>query len=149
MSGRVTKIRPSSTDEDYEDEIVVIVRNEERGINVEIPLSQILGRPCLDCEISSQRCAVYDRRGNTLLTICKPVDFIVERADRKTMRVIGKTNKVLIKNAEAKDKTNYTPNRHLTVGQRHTQDKNNRAKRIESKKSHHGNNHNEEDDMNK
>ncbi len=136
MSGRVTKIRNTSAEEGYEDNIIVIVKNEEKGINAEIPLSQIIGRNCNDCQLSEQHCAVYDRRGNILLTLCKPIDFIIEQADRKTMRVVGRTNKELVKGAELKERdyrhhskaTNHTHRQFLT--------KDNRAKRIENKKSH-------------
>lgn len=103
MAGRVSKIRYASVEEGYEDSIVAIVKNDELGISVEIPLSQIIGRPANDCELSEQRCAVYDRRGNTVLALCKPIEFIIEKADRKAMIVVGKTNKELIRSAEIRD----------------------------------------------
>lgn len=102
MTGRITKFRYTSPDEGYEDNIVVIVKNEEKGVNVEIPLSQILGRYAYDCELSNQKCAVYDRKGNVVLSLCKPVEFIIEKADRKAMVVVGKTNKGLVEQAEQK-----------------------------------------------
>lgn len=105
FSGRVTKIRYTSPEEGYEDDIVVIAKNDAKGIHVEIPLSQVIGRNSLGCELSKERCAVYDERGNILLTLCKEIDFIIEKADRKTMIVVGRTNKEIIKSAE--DRKNY------------------------------------------
>ena len=134
MSGRITKIRTSSIEEGYEDEIVVIVKNEERGINVEIPLSQILGRQAHDCALSEQHCAVYDGRGNIVLTICKPVDFIIEKADRKTMTVVGRTNREMVKSAETR--TGYHAPRAKSHISNHAKAKNKRYKRFEEKKHH-------------
>ena len=134
MSGRITKIRTSSIEEGYEDEIVVIVKNEERGINVEIPLSQILGRQAHDCALSEQHCAVYDGRGNIVLTICKPVDFIIEKADRKTMTVVGRTNREMVKSAETR--TGYHAPRSKSHISNHAKAKNKRYKRFEEKKHH-------------
>lgn len=102
MNGRIVKIRYTAIDEGYEDEIVAIAKNDERGISVEIPLSQILGRPTTDCFISNEGCAVYDGTGKVVLSLCKPIEFIVEKADRKTMTVSGRTTKELMRNAEAK-----------------------------------------------
>lgn len=102
LSGRITKIRYTGADEDYEDEIVAIVKNDEKGISVEIPLSQILGRPATGCSLSQEGCAVYDERGKVVLALCKPVDFIIDKADRRTMTVTGKTNRELLRSAESK-----------------------------------------------
>ena len=134
MSGRITKIRTASIEEGYEDDIVVIVKNEERGINVEIPLSQILGRQAHDCSLSEQHCAVYDSRGNIVLTICKPVDFIIEKADRKTMTVVGRTNREMVKSAETR--TGYHAPRSKSHISNHAKAKNKRYKRFEEKKHH-------------
>lgn len=136
MSGRITKIRYTSAEEGYEDEILVIVKNEERGIVAEIPLSQILGRPTIDCALSEQGCAVYDGRGNIVLTLCKPIDFIIEKADRKTMTVVGKTNKELVLLAESKS-VDYR-NRNRQPGAVHREAKYNRDKRIKNNAAHHG-----------
>lgn len=112
MSGRITKIRYTSANEEYDDEIVAIVKNDEKGISVEIPLSQILGRPATGCALSQEGCAVYDERGRVVLALCKPVDFIVEKADRRTMTVSGKTNRELLRNSETKatDYRNFKKN---------------------------------------
>ena len=139
MSGRVTKIRYTSAEDGYEDNIVAIVKNEERGIVVEVPLSQIIGRKDTDCELSAQRCAVYDLRGNTVLTICKPVDFIVASADRKTMRVVGKTTKEMVKGAEQRElrsNIDYRRDFNQREANAHIKEKSARARRIESKKGH-------------
>ena len=139
MSGRVTKIRYTSFEEGYEDNIVVIVKNEDKGINVEIPLSQILGRPGLDCEISAQKCAVYDKRGNVVLALCKPVDFIIDQADRKAMRVVGKTNKELVSSAEIRAnyaRSRYTPSHIRQATDAHMKDKYDRTKRWETNRQH-------------
>ena len=141
MSGRITKIRYTSPEEGYEDNIVVIARNEERGICVEIPLSQILGRISDDFEISSQRCAVYDRKGNILLSLCKSVDFIIESADRKMMRVVGKTNKELVKDAEQRE-ARWSPKNSVNYGA-HNKQKDKRRNRVNQKKKHHHQEENE------
>ena len=105
MTGRVTKFRTVEHEDGRGTYILVIVRNEEKGINVEIPLSQIIGKSCNGCELSDQRCAVYDKRGDIVLTICKPIDFIIQKADRKEMKVVGKTSKDLVREAEVREKT--------------------------------------------
>lgn len=134
MSGRITKIRTASIEEGYEDDIVVIVKNEERGINVEIPLSQIIGRQAHDCSLSEQHCAVYDGRGNIVLTICKPIDFVIEKADRKTMIVVGRTNREMVKSAETR--TGYHPPHSKVHVNNHVKNKGKRYKRFEEKKRH-------------
>ena len=138
MSGRVSKIRYTSSEEGYEDDIIVIVKNETKGISVEIPLSQVLGRSTVGCEISEERCAVYDARGNSLLTLCKPVDFIIEKADRKTMTIVGKTSKELLISAEEKARIEQlrrtNERRHLSLI-----NKENRNKRIEAKRKYNAN----------
>ena len=139
MRGRVTKIRYASPEESFEDNIVVIVKNEEKGINAEIPLSQILGRPTYDCELSEQRCAVYDKRGNVVLSLCKPIEFIVESADRKLMRVVGKTNKEMISRAEIKetvDRQHYFKDQMKYPSVNKRREKENRSKRFEDKRNH-------------
>lgn len=137
MSGRVSKLRYTLPEEGYEDDIVVIVKNEEKGICVEIPLSQVIGRQAVDCELSSQRCAVYDARGNVVLTLCKPLDFIIEKADRKTMLIVGRTNKELIKSAETK--YNAQGNHGYRPREHHANVKNNHKKRYETKKDYKNN----------
>jgi len=102
MKGKIVKIREAGPEEGYDDSIIVIVKNDDTGVNVEIPLSQILGRPSYDCELSEHRCAVYDRNGKTVLTLCKPVNFVIENADRKVMRVTGSTNKELMNGIDHK-----------------------------------------------
>lgn len=139
FKGRISKIRTASIEEGYDDEIVVIVKDEEKGISAEIPLSQILGRPTYDCTLSSQHCAVYDGRGNVVLTLCKPIDFIIEKADRKTMTIVGKTNKELVHSAEARENfgRQFHQRSHQTSpGYIHKNAKNKRVKRFEAKKHH-------------
>ena len=135
MSGRISKIRYASPEEGYEDEIVVIVRNEERGISAEIPISQIMGRPAHNCSLSEQGCAVYDERGNIVVALCKPIDFIIEKADRKTMIIRGKTNKELIRQADSRS-IDYR-HHHKTPELAHAHEKEQRSKRIKSNASHH------------
>lgn len=138
MSGRVTKIRSTSPEEGYEDNIIVIVKNEEKGVNVEIPLSQIIGRPCRDCEISEQHCAVYDKKGNIILTLCKPLDFIIEKADRKTMNVVGRTNKELVSRAEIKAEIGRMLNANSgAISHDRGYEKNRRMKRRKGKEKDH------------
>ena len=147
MGGRVTKIRYASQEEGYDDNIIVIVKNEEKGVNVEIPLSQILGKNTSDCEISDQRCAVFDRRGNVLLSLCKPVEFIIEKADRKSMIVVGRTNKEMVRIAEEKQthgRQRFTKEQYGKSGVLHKRGKESRAQRIYDTKCH----NNEEFDEN-
>ena len=139
MTGRVTKIRYASVEEGYEDNIVVIVKNEEKGINVEIPLSQILGRSSNDCKISDQRCAVFDKRGNVVLSLCKPIDFVIAKADRKAMIVVGSTNRELVQCAEVRANSGrqaYTREQIAQAGAIHKRHKESRARRFGSKREH-------------
>jgi len=106
MHGRITKLRATSPEEGFEDDIIVIVKEDSKGISAEIPLSQVIGRNSSDCELSPQRCAVYDGNGNIILALCKPIDFIIEKADRKAMRVIGKTDVKMVSQAEMRETTN-------------------------------------------
>ncbi len=137
MHGMVSKIRYTAPEEGYDDEIVVIVKNKEKGISAEIPLSQIIGRPARDCTLSAQRCAVYDARGNVLLALCKPVDFVIEKADRKTMIIVGRTNKELIKSAEERSGGSPRYNNVVKAGVNHKKAKQKRYKRYEQNKKHH------------
>ena len=146
MHGRVSKIRYTSPEEGYEDEIVVIVKNDEKGISAEIPLSQVLGRPSKNCILSAQRCAVYDNKGNILLTLCKPVDFIIEKADRKTMNIVGRTNKELVKAAEERNGEQNYRRQTVSSGLNHKQAKQKRYKRYEQNKVHHKKHNQDEND---
>lgn len=138
MSGRISKIRYTAAEEGYEDDIVVIVKNEEKGISAEIPLSQILGRPAIDCSLSEQGCAVYDGRGNIVVTLCKPIDFIIEKADRKTMIVVGKTNKELVRTAESRSGNGrFVRSQMKHPGYAHSRAKDQRGARIKQNKQHH------------
>lgn len=101
LKGKVTKFRYCLPSEGYEDEIVAIVRNEDKGISVEIPLSQVLGRNTQDYTISDKGCAIYDTRGNVVLTICTPLEFIIKSADRVAMTITGTTNKTLTSDSKA------------------------------------------------
>ena len=138
LKGRITKIRYASIEEGYEDEIVAVVKDDEKGISAEIPLSQILGRPTYDCSISRQHCAVYDGKGNVVLTVCKPIDFIIDKADRKTMTVVGRTNKTLVKNAEMREggRRSHSNYYHSQAGYVNKKRKEKRVKRFQEKKKH-------------
>lgn len=137
MHGRITKIRYTTADEGYEDDIIVIVKDQNSGVHAEIPLSQITGRPSYNCTLSKEGCAVYDERGEVVVTICKPIDFIIASADRKSMKVVGKTDKKLVKAAQrmeaehtgrqgvtkqqAVDVSAYNSRRKATTSQRRSQ----------------------------
>lgn len=140
LTGRITKIRTASPEEGYDDEIIVIVKNDEKGVNAEIPLSQILGRNCDDCVLSEQRCAVYDKRGNIVLTLCKPLEFIIEKADRKAMVVVGRTNKEMVRHCEQTMPSRNSSRSRADFGRTdfsgHKRGKLNRADRIKSKHDH-------------
>ena len=137
FSGRISKFRMCSPEEYYDDNIVVIVKNEEKGISVEIPLHQILGHHAYDCSLTEQRCAVYDSKGNIVLTLCKPLDFIIDRADRKTMTVVGKTNRAMVQAAESRtqgSKYYYGKKGNGYINQKR---KNKKVKRYGDNKSYH------------
>ena len=138
MHGRVSKLRFASPEEGYTDDIVVIVKNEEKGISVEIPLSQILGRTTEDCGLSEQHCAVYNGRGDIVLTLCKPIDFYIDKADRKTMIVVGKTNKELVKSAEIKSQNanKFRAYHQPSTSYVNRNQKNNRVQRIKNNQKH-------------
>jgi len=103
LKGRISSFRPSRPEDQVNDEIIVVVENEEKGIKADVPLSQILGKRSYYCDLSEQECAVIDDSGEVMLTICKPLDFIIEKADRKTMKVVGRTNQTLIRQAELRE----------------------------------------------
>lgn len=129
MTGIVSKLRYTSPAEGYADDIVVIVKNQEKGINVEIPLSQILGHPADDCELSRERCAVYNKKGEIVLSLCKPIKFIIEKADRKSMIVVGSTSKTMVKDSNFSLVTNAQTDPHRRA-------KNKRQRRINNNHSH-------------
>lgn len=103
FKGRISKFRLCSNEENYNDDILVIVRNQETGISAEIPLSQVVGKRARNCSLSSQSCAVYDERGNVVLKLCAPLDFIVEKADRISMTIVGRTNREMVKGADRRE----------------------------------------------
>ena len=118
MTGRISSFRPSRPEDQIDEEIIVIAENEEKGIKAEIPLSKLLGKRSYYCGLSEQECAVIDESGEVLLTICQPLDFIIEKADRKTMKVVGNTNPMLIKQAEIREeqkRQNDNLNKSLTM----------------------------------
>lgn len=95
FKGSVSKFRYCMPEEGFDDEIVAIVKNREKGFSVEIPLSQLIGRRAKYCQLSKEHCAVYDSNGTVVLKLCAPVEFSVEKADRKAMNIVGKATKVL------------------------------------------------------
>lgn len=130
FSGLITKFRYSSSDDEYDrDKIIVIVKNKEKGISAEIPLSKIIGNKAFSCSISEQSCMVLDNNGKIVLSLCRPLDFIVEKADRKTMNIIGKTDKIL---AHEENNSHYYENSNGFVNKKY-----NRMKRFNYNKSHH------------
>ncbi|MBQ8908723.1 MAG: RNB domain-containing ribonuclease [Clostridia bacterium] len=150
MRGRVSKIRFASVEEGYEDDIIVIVKDDTKGINVEIPLSQVLGKPANDCTLSGQRCAVYDKKGNIVLTLCKPIDFIIDKVDRTAMKVVGRTSASLVAQADRSESSGrqaITRHQLFTPGSMHEREKTSRGMRISTKKAH--DNANDEDGASK
>lgn len=134
MTGKVTKLRYTTPEEGFEDEIVVVVKNDDKGISVEIPLSEVLGRKNQNCSLSEQFCAVYDENGNTVLTLCKPVDFIIASADRLTMNIVGKTNKQMVDCARRREENK---NKRISeFGSAHAKEKNKSRDRREKDKLH-------------
>lgn len=108
LLGRISKFKLNSDEEQYNDNIIVIVKDEEKGISVEIPLSEILGpERAKHCTLSDHHCAVCDSSGRILLTLCKPLSFIIEKADRKTMTVSGRSSKILVNGTEGMGQARY------------------------------------------
>ena len=130
MHGRITKFRYTSPEEGYEDDILVIAKNEEKGVSVEIPLSQIIGRRVDDCVISEQCCAVFNGRGDTILTLCKPIDFIITKADRRLMTITGKPCRKYGRDAKTVENT-----RNNSQAVNYIKKKNKRMKRYHEKQS--------------
>lgn len=100
MKGRISRFRYATPEDGCEDEIIVIVKNDATGVRASIPLSQVVGRKGCYAEISRAGSCVYDSNGNIILTLCKPVDFIIAGADRKTATVIGTTDKTIVEENE-------------------------------------------------
>ena len=137
LRGRVSKIRYTSPEEGYSDEIVAVVTNDEKGIIAEIPISQILGRKDSHCYLSPRGCSVCDSHGNIVLKLCQPLDFVIEKADRKTMNIVGRTSKELVYETEQNSNFSYK--------QSHLSQKGRNSKKVKkyqgNKKSN--NNHNQ------
>lgn len=132
LNGSITNFRYSSQSEGLDDEIVVIVKDKKTGISVEIPLCQVIGRNASDCRISEHGCAIFDGRGNVILTICSPLNFVVTKADKKSMTIYGTTSKSL-NNAE--DFSNQGDNKHY-FGEKGFLDKTKRQVRYHDKAKH-------------
>ena len=110
LKGRINKIRYTSPEEGYDDELVAVVINEDKGICAEIPISQITGRKG-EYTLSPKGCAVCDQHGNIVVKLCQSLDFIIEKADRQSMNVVGRTNKQLIHTDSQKGGNNQS---HIT-----------------------------------
>ncbi len=114
LRGRIVKFKTHICEDENDDNIIVIVKDEEKGVCAEIPLSQIVGRSCKGYELSQQRCAVYDKNGKTILSLCKPINFVIEKVDRKAMRVTGMTNKEIM-SSNIKQERQENPVNHQEV----------------------------------
>ena len=134
FTGRISKFRLSNPEEGFIDRILVIVKNAEKGFSVEIPLSQIIGSKAVDCNISRQGCAIYDSKGNVVLSICKPLDFIIDRVDRVGLNIIGKTNRQLASAPLSREEA--WKKRHYASQSGYIKQKHDRVKRFETKKQH-------------
>ena len=134
FTGRISKFRLSSPEEGFDDRILVIVKNADKGFSVEIPLSQIIGNKALDCNISRQGCAIYDSKGHVILSICKPIDFIIDHVDRVGLNIIGKTDKELANAPLSREEA--WKKRHFASQNGYINQKHNRVKRFETKKQH-------------
>ncbi len=99
LHGTVTRLRYTVPEEEHNDEIVAVVKNRDKGVVAEIPLSQIIGKTGYGFKLSPHGNAVYDSHDNIVLKICQPLDFVIESADKLTMNVVGKTNKALVQQA--------------------------------------------------
>ena len=134
LKGKIYKIRFSSAEEEFEDRIIVVVKNPEKGVYAEIPLSQIVGNRAAECNITRQGCAVCDAKGNIILQIGKNIDFVIEKVDTLCLNIIGRTNRDLVNAPSAREEAwkkrhHVTPNGFIDT-------KKQRVKRFETKKSH-------------
>ncbi len=132
--GKIFKFRYTTSLDGDSSEILVIVKNHEKGFFVEIPLSQIIGRKALECNISEQGCAIYDTKGNVVLSILKPLDFVIESVDKVGLNIIGKTNRTMVNSAEARAEN--ARNHYYANQNGYANRKKGRVKRFESKKNH-------------
>ncbi len=114
MKGRISKLRYTSPEEGYKDQIVAVVMNDDKGICAEVPISQITGKNSFNYSLSPHGNAVVDYNGNVVIKIYQPLEFIIERADRKTMNVVGKTNKQLASEINASRHGAQNNKSHLT-----------------------------------
>ena len=134
FKGSIYKFRLSSPEEGFDDRIIVVVKNQEKGFSVEIPLSQLIGGKARECNITNQGCAVYDSKGNILLKVCKPIDFVVESVDKVGMNIIGRTNRDLVHAPSAREEV--WKKHHFAGNNGYIDTKKKRVKRFETKKSH-------------
>ena len=90
FDGRIVKFKKTTEDQGFVDEILVVVKAEENGVEAIIPLSEIIGgKKAASAYISKYGSHITDALGNPLLTLCQPVSFKIERADRRTREVVG------------------------------------------------------------
>lgn len=113
LHGTVTRLRYTTPEEGYNDEIVAVVKNREKGVVAEIPISQIIGRLGYGYRLSPHGNAVYDAHDNVVLKICQPLDFVIQSADKLTMNVVGRTNKSLVQQTGFAQNPNHNKS-HLT-----------------------------------
>ena len=113
LKGRINKFRYVSPEEGYSDEIIAVVINDEKGICAEIPISQITGRKA-EYSLSPKGCAVCDAHGNVVAKLCQGLDFIIEKADRLTMNVVGRTSKELVQTDHSRGGHNLETPSHIT-----------------------------------
>ena len=97
MKGRICAFkRKSKNHDDNLTEIMVIVENEDKGIEIEIPLIEILasqGKDAKKCSLSKFGSAVIDSySGTPILTLCGEIDFKITSANRITKEIVATTD---------------------------------------------------------
>ena len=102
MKGRISYFKKLIDKSDVSiDEIVVVVENEDKGIKVELPLSDVLATKGINSKkvaISQYGSAVINKiTQSPLLTVCQELIFQVLESDKITRQIKGSTNLALKK----------------------------------------------------
>lgn len=139
MKGSVIRLRYTDPEEGYADEIVAIVKNADKGIVAEIPISQITGRKSNNYKLSPHGNYVLDAQDNVVCKICQALEFTISGADKLTLNVVGRTNKSLVQDVKSSAQNANANVSHLTKtgknGQRKKAYEPNKSK--SSKTKHH------------
>ena len=97
MKGRICSFRKLADKKDVSaDEVVVIVENEDKGVKVELPLSEVLeyrGGNCRNIAVSANGSAIINKETKApILTLSQELTFRITESDRNTRQVLGSMN---------------------------------------------------------